>query len=143
MARFHWDADMDELLIEEYKKNGPAWRKLHKEFFARANVMISEDAIRNRYQRLVFGTPAPRVVPQNRFRKSRTAWTRDEDTKLIHLFLEFKGKWSLISQKFVGRGAQSLRNRMTRLVNGNLKSFPDVFISNPQSVELILSHITM
>tara|TARA_B100001057_G_scaffold489399_2_gene575570 strand:- start:315 stop:758 length:444 start_codon:yes stop_codon:yes gene_type:complete len=110
--RFEYTDDVDDRILELVKIHGRKWRFIA----AKLDNVISDDAIRNRYMRLLGITPKPsgRHSPSNSV--SRRHWSEEEDEQLARAVQQYGMKWDQIRTfEFPERTRQSLRNRAQRM----------------------------
>jgi len=113
-----WSSTEDLLLIEGVKEHGQRWRTIKKSF----GWTVSEDAIRNRYNRLT-GTQTPKLRNRLRIRPCRQMWTKYEDIVLIQQAMlqeHSRIQWNqIVLQHLPKRTAQGARNRYNRILYGS------------------------
>lgn len=101
--------ETDQLIAELYLEHGPAWRLIRGRVAEETGVVMTSDAIRNRYIRMcgVSGGKGRAVG-------SRSAWTKEEDKVLMREW-ELGTSWEGVAQFLVGRNGHACRNRAFRL----------------------------
>lgn len=129
-SRKEWTSAEDEIILHGVIQFGKSWRKIAQMLPAR-----SEDAVRNRWQRLIPSSgiaagaaPAKAHTAQRKRHKptreadggesaspTRCAWTPDEDANIAASVAELGHKWYQISERLPGRTDHAIRNRYFRL----------------------------
>jgi len=125
--RKEWSPAEDERIRNGVAVHGKQWRKIATELPGR-----SDDAIRNRYNRLVadnVDSPDGPAIKRQRiqqrataseanFRAERLGWTRAEDEAILRSVTELGTKWSKVAARLPGRTEHAIRNRFARLQAG-------------------------
>jgi hypothetical protein len=107
--RFKYNNKIDNTIQTLVDKYGKKWRLISNEL---GNV-ISDDAIRNRYMRLLGVAPKHTISNSMRPRKY---WSEVEDEKLALAVQRHGMSWCEIQKKyFPQKTSQALRNRIYRM----------------------------
>jgi hypothetical protein len=115
--RHTWTVDDDSVILAHVEEHGRTWRQL-----AKAGVLNkSEDAIRNRYHRLV-GLQADRGVAARKSSSARPTrhvpWTTHEDDIIRKYRSTTYNKWIALQTQLPTRTVHAVRNRAMRLTLG-------------------------
>ena len=109
---YKWRQNEDALIMSSVQAYGHKWRKIASQLPGR-----TEQAVRNRYSRLVSGGQSFRG------QRSQGCWTKEEDACIMASVLELGHKWTIISQqRLPNRSEDAIRNRHTRLQRAQSRS---------------------
>lgn len=138
--RLTWTAEDDELLFLSLHEKGRSWREIAQKAFDGSR---SEDAVRNRYERLQTRSQIsdlPKRENKSINTHTKRKWSVEESQMLTEMVLgSFKKKWKYISTN-LDRDVQGVRNRWSRmlLVPDMCK---DVYLTSSEQIELLLPDI--
>lgn len=121
--RYHswWTEVEDAFVLEYHSAHGPVWRAMSLALATNTACTRSDDALRNRYDRLVChhyekrrGNDdfSPEVVRQ------RVPWTATEDqtiVKALQTWDKHRSSWNKLACTLPGRTPHAVRNRANRL----------------------------
>lgn len=111
----------DCLIFKYVDVHGPRWRALSRSLGGRA-AGYSDDAVRNRYIRIMaangtpYEPPSPRITPPRKPSAPAKIWTPSEDALIASQLALVGTQWDQVAQAFGGsRTTQAVRNRANRL----------------------------
>lgn len=114
--RKEWAAWEDEAIRTGVLQMGSRWRVI-----AAALPGRSDDAVRNRWSRLLHGSSgtrgpaAPRARREERPAEMRQSWTEEEDAIITSSVEECGHRWNRIAERLPRRTEHAIRNRWHRL----------------------------
>lgn len=115
-TRSTWSKEEDDFVLKFFVTHGASWRLMSTRLAETVGTDRSDDALRNRHSRLCCNT---KIVAHSRAsdEPARRSWTAEEDQIIAELVSGWinKATWRLITKRFVGRTAHSIRNRASRL----------------------------
>ncbi|KAJ3333620.1 hypothetical protein HDU76_006110 [Blyttiomyces sp. JEL0837] len=91
-----FSAEEDRILLQAYSEMGPRWKAISAKYFPYRKPFV----LKTRWEYL-----DPRI--------SKSAWTPEEDAKLLELYEELGRKWTLIAERMPHRNARQVRMRYT------------------------------
>lgn len=116
-----WSKAEDEVLVQIIKEKGAEqhWREIAIALNKRTNSKVYRHAKQCRERWINHLDPS----------KNRGAWTDQEDTQLLQLYLERGRKWSEIAKQFGDRTENSVKNRWNSMLKKyksevNIEPFP-------------------
>lgn len=96
-----WTQVEDDLLVNAYKKYGPAWQKIALEIEGR-----NDDQCSKRYTEVLHSDTSERLK----------SWSLDEDKTLIEGVKTYGTKWRTIATSLAGRPSLTCRNRWRKIM---------------------------
>jgi hypothetical protein len=110
--RFEYTGAIDRRIVELVKEHGKKWRFIASEL----DNVISDDAVRNRYMRLLGVTHKPSARRSPSSSAGRRYWSEEEDEQLARAVQQYGMKWDQIrTLEFPEKTRQALRNRAQRM----------------------------
>ena len=110
--RFAYTDEIDDRIRELVKQHGKRWRTIANHL----GNLITDDAVRNRYTRLVGISPKPCNSSRRKQCECRRHWTDEEDERLARAVETHGTKWDTICEiEFPDKTRQAIRNRAHRM----------------------------
>lgn len=111
-----WTSEEDECILNMVKEHGCLWRQHARTLQRTFGTRRSDDAIRNRWNRLHFDCnaskgPAPRRTPT----LLRKSWTSDDDAVIMRMVQRHGRQWDTVQKALPGRTSHAIRNRFDRI----------------------------
>jgi hypothetical protein len=128
--RKHWTKEEDECIMEYHSQHGARWRDMARVLARSEQLSRSDDALRNRFSRLVARkhdrdpSPSDPAVPSQPSKRRRSVprvqWTDLEDERILSSVLSWNGQnnWQSLAERLPGRTPHAVRNRANRLLMG-------------------------
>ena len=128
--RKNWTKKEDDCIMEYHSQHGARWRDMARVLARSEQSSRSDDALRNRFSRLVARkhdrdpSPSDPAVPSKPSKRRRSVprvqWTDIEDELILSSVLSWNGqnKWQSLAERLPGRTPHAVRNRANRLLMG-------------------------
>lgn len=126
--RSTWNRAEDDFILNYYAEHGPLWREMSSTLAVELSCARSDDALRNRYDRLTTSRQDCASTSSETSSKSsgtqsgrppRTAWTKEEDRLIcetVRTWADGRAGWQHLSRRLPGRTAHAVRNRASRML---------------------------
>ena len=117
----YWTPSEDDFVIAYYSVHGPLWREMSLALAAQTSYTRSDDALRNRHDRLTAQRHNCLSSSKTRERPPRVPWTSNEDETIganvqtSNIGCAGRAKWRQLAAKLPGRTPHAVRNRANRL----------------------------
>lgn len=123
-----WSRAEDDFVLDYYAEHGPLWREMSKALVAELSYARSDDALRNRYERLTLSRQdcastssesSSKSSTTHTRRPSRAAWTKEEDEKIcatVSTWSKGRAGWQELARELPGRTPHAVRNRANRML---------------------------